>query len=174
MDIQIVDAKGSDVYDNWQIQKMCWLNNFPSMELGITEEDIIKWFDETLESNQKKLKERSEGVNKNPDQHLWEVKDGGKVVGFAAAKRGGENRLEAMFVLPEYQKKGIGGKLMNQILDWIGPGKEVYTDVVSQNQNAIGFYKRFGFIETGNVVDSGVVFNSGSTLPNMEMVLKRM
>ncbi len=170
MDIQIVDARGDDVYDNWQIQKMCWLQNFPGMGLGITREDILDWFDETINSNRNKLKERSEGVNKNSNQHLWVARYGKRIVGFAAAKRGEENRLEAMFILPEYQKKGIGSRFMGQVLDWIGPGKKIYVDVVSNNQNARKFYKRYGFIETNQQVDSGVVFSSGASFANIEMV----
>jgi GNAT superfamily N-acetyltransferase len=173
MDIQIVDAKSSDVYDNWRIQRSCWLHNFPNFGLSITEHDILDWFDDSKESNKTKLKERAESVNKNPTiQHLWVAKDDEKIVGFAAAKKGERNEVDAMFVLPEYQKRGIGGKLMNRILEWIGNDQEIYLNVVPNNINAVGFYKRYGFIETDKEVDSGVLFASGANLPNIEMVKK--
>lgn len=50
-----------------------------------------------------------------------------------------------MYVAPEAQGKGVGSKLMNQVLDWYGRDQDIYLEVVSYNQNAINFYKRFGF-----------------------------
>ncbi len=173
MNIEIVDAESSDIYENWEIQKACWLDNFVNAEKGISREDILAWFDENTEDNKKKLSKRAEKVNKNIDEHLWEAKDEEKVVGFAAAKRGERNEIEAMFILPEYQGQGIGGKLMKRALKWIGNQEKIYLNVVAYNNNAIGFYKKFGFVETNKKVDSGVEFSSGTTLPSMEMVKRK-
>lgn len=169
MDIKIFDAVSNDVYENWKIQKACWLENFPSKG-RISKEDIIDWFDEDKEANKNKLEERSKKINKDTNRRLWVVKQGKKIIGFAAAKRGQKNEIEAMFVLPEYQRKGVGGKLINHVLKWVGFSKRIYVSVASFNTNAIGFYKRFGFIETNKETDSGVIFASGASFKNIEMI----
>lgn len=170
MNIRIIDANSNDVYDNWQIQQACWLDNFIRQERGISKEDILDWFDETKTDNKKKLLGRAEKVNKDPDKHLWVAKDGDRTIGFVAAKRGRRNELDGLFVLPEYQGKGVGSSLIRRVLSWVGMDKRVHVNVVSGNVNAIDFYKRFGFLETNKEIDSGVIFASGASFTNIEMV----
>lgn len=63
-------------------------------------------------------------------------------VGFMALEAG---RLEALFVDPPYRGKGVGGTLvsfaaaLHPVLD---------TEVNAQNQQALGFYRHLGFVET--------------------------
>jgi putative acetyltransferase len=58
----------------------------------------------------------------------------------------GVARLEALFVHPQHRGKGIGRTLvtfaatLHPVLD---------TEVNAQNEQALGFYRRLGFVETG-------------------------
>ncbi len=57
-----------------------------------------------------------------------------------------EDRLESLFIDPEFRAHGIGRSLVSRaaslhaILD---------TEVNAQNAQAVGFYRRLGFVETG-------------------------
>ena len=77
-----------------------------------------------------------------------------KVVGFVDPRIDEQNhrRIGAIYVAPEAQGMGVGGKLMSQVLDLYGRDQDIYLEVVSYNQNAIDFYKRFGFEQTDGVV----------------------
>lgn len=65
----------------------------------------------------------------------------------------GEKVLEIheIFVIPEFQKRGIGSKLLNEILSYgIEKGRKIAELWVGKtNYEAIEFYKKFGFKESG-------------------------
>lgn len=53
-----------------------------------------------------------------------------------------ENKIEMLFLAPEYIGKGLGKTLMNFAINELGVNK---VDVNEQNHNAINFYSKFGF-----------------------------
>lgn len=54
--------------------------------------------------------------------------------------------MEALFIDPDVRGSGIGRQLLQYGLSSHGP---LTTDVNMQNSQAVGFYKRMGFVETG-------------------------
>ena len=78
----------------------------------------------------------------------------GKVVGYIDPRfdEQGRRRIGAIYVEPEAQGKGVGGKLMQKVLNLYGRDEDIILGVVSYNQNAIDFYKRFGLEQTDAVV----------------------
>ncbi len=72
-----------------------------------------------------------------------------KLVGFAIVDMQ-DNNIWALFLLPEYEKKGIGLKLHNTMLDWyfIQTQKNVWLGT-SPNTRAEKFYRRAGWKEIG-------------------------
>lgn len=54
-----------------------------------------------------------------------------------------ENKIEMLFLAPEYIGKGLGKTLMNFAINELGVNK---VDVNEQNHNAVNFYSKFGFI----------------------------
>ena len=82
----------------------------------------------------------------------------GKVVGIIAVSHG---CIEGLFVLPEYWDNGIGTELLNSIPDI---KEELYLQVYSDNERAVGFYKKHGF----KIVGNGVC--QATRLPYFEMV----
>jgi len=86
------------------------------------------------------------------------AEENNKAVGFAAGDANwinleGEKVLEIheIFVLPEFRKKGVGSKLLNEILSYgIKKGRRLAELWVGKtNYKAIDFYKRFGFKKAG-------------------------
>ena len=78
---------------------------------------------------------------------LCEMED--RVVGFAIADLQEEN-IWALFVHPEFEKKGIGKKLHDRMLDWyFAQGKEKAWLSTWPGTRAEEFYRRNGWKEIG-------------------------
>ncbi len=80
----------------------------------------------------------------------------------------------AIYVIPDYQKKGIGGLLIKRAFGWLGNNKDIFVNVVSYNQKAIGFYNRFDFKKTGRtgIFDKAAQLPGGKVMPEIEMIKK--
>ncbi|GAB2808907.1 hypothetical protein GCM10027043_05120 [Ferruginibacter profundus] len=85
---------------------------------------------------------------------------GGKMVGicgFIAArglKKQHRGEIVQLFVETKYANKGIGKKLLQQVIDKAFENKQIEQialGVVDTNENAIRLYKQFGFTEYGRL-----------------------
>ena len=133
-----------------------WLETCQNSELGV-DEDWIKNSvgyiadDSGTEFRRELFKRVAEG---DPDIFYRVAKDEhGDVVGFVMATKTGEpnrsNNLEALYLLQRAQGRGLGAELMSQALGWLGQEKPIKLGVISYNDKAIDFYKKFGFELTG-------------------------
>ena len=149
-----------------------WLATYPNTDVGITVEDIEDKFKDafTVET----LTKRREKIANPPDgQFLLVAKDNDKVVGLCSVMKETErNKLSTLYVLPEYQGKGVGRALWEQACSFLDMNKDTYLEVATYNANAIAFYSKLGFEDTGKRLDFHAVMKSGNAIPEMEM-LKR-
>ena len=86
------------------------------------------------------------------DNLLFFEEDAGKIIGFILLrKRKKDNTmvLEKIAVDENYKKNGYGKKLLQKALDACVGCVRIELGVVSKNSNAIEFYKKNGFVETG-------------------------
>lgn len=159
------------------VRDKAWLKAYPNPELGITEEDVLLM---AQGPNQEYLPRRIAYLeeylgNKNDtDPPTFVARLNSKVVGFIDPRidERDRRRIGAIYVVPEMQGQGIGSKLMEQVLRWYGREQDIYLEVVSYNQNAINFYKHFGFEETGaQVPEEEDRPDYLKSLPQIEMVL---
>lgn len=157
------------------LKRATWLETYVNKDGGITAEDIYKKFPDSsmpasIEGWQKGIAKETEDGHRM----TFVVKQNGEVAGFTCPLiEDGKHKIGAMYVSPEYQGVGIGSALMERALEWLGQENDVYLKVVSYNQNAIDFYKGFGFIETG--VSTPLQYDEEQDiklLPEIEMVLK--
>ena len=168
----IEDAKPEDVEMMRTIVRDSWLKLYPNESYGITYQDLsaIDWFEPS------RLDKRRKEITENLDiSHTWVLKNyQNKIVGFCiASKLDSCGEIEAMYLLPELQGKGLGKKLMHKAFEWIGSGLDIILKVVAYNTHAIGFYKKMGFEETANeVVFTGTQLPSGKEIPRIEMLRK--
>lgn len=150
-----------------------WLQAYPNEEFGITVDDIHDRYKDAF--TDEILKARAEKI-KNPPrgQTLFFAKDGDKVVGLCRiVESENENRLQAIYVLPEYQGKGIGMLLWKSAQKVFNFKKDIFVAVAIYNRNAISFYEKLGFVDTGRrSTDEKFRMKSGSIIPEMDMVMK--
>ncbi len=79
----------------------------------------------------------------------WVCETENKIVGFAIADLE-EDNIWALFVHPEFEGRGIGGKLHQMMLDWyFTQGKKNVLLGTSPHTRAERFYRKHGWRETG-------------------------
>ncbi|MBR9776036.1 MAG: acetyltransferase [Cytophagales bacterium] len=86
-----------------------------------------------------------------------------KIVGFLGVA---DQNLEMLFIDPDFRGKGIGKALLNYSIHKLNVRK---VDVNEQNEQAVGFYKHFGF----EVIKRSDLDSSGKPFPTLHMELKK-
>lgn len=179
MSIKIRPSTASDVFQIREVQKQTWLDVYPNPEAGITYDDIQAKFDQddTLEGREK-IAAKKDKYYQDKNICIWTAVSQNslqqdQIVGFVMGiKKKQFNRIAAIYVLPLFQRQGIGSRLIQAVMDWLDQDKEIFVNVVSYNRSAISFYKKFGFKSTGRsgVLDEAARLLSGKLLPEIEMV----
>ena len=169
MTINIVHALPQNSQAISQIKKAVWLDSYVNNELGITREVIDKKL-RTSEDEKTRAK-RAEKIKEDTSTKYWVAKAGNKVIGYCTAHKGDEvNKLIALNILPKYHGQGIGTKLLQEALTWLGNNKPITLRVISFNPKAITFYKKFGFVESGVKIDVPDELPNGKCIPRIELV----
>jgi diamine N-acetyltransferase len=71
----------------------------------------------------------------------------------------GDQELVRLYVLKGHQGRGIGKALLEAALSHpkMKSAGNIYLDVWEKNESAIRFYRSYGFVETGTVVDGDII-----------------
>jgi GNAT superfamily N-acetyltransferase len=149
-----------------------WLDTYPNREAGITKEDIEERF--KMRFSVEELAKREKSIRMLTSEMLFlAAKEDGRVVGICRAiRQENVNQLGAIYVLPDYQRQGIGHAFWKRVAEFLGPEKDIIVNVVVYNEKAINFYKKVGFVDTGKrFIDEHFKMPvSGAYLPEMELV----
>lgn len=89
--------------------------------------------------------------------HYVAARADGRLVGYAGITRLGrrapyEHEVHTIGVHPDYQGRGIGRRLLADLLDFAdsaGPGGVVFLEVRTDNAAAIALYESVGFVRVG-------------------------
>lgn len=85
-----------------------------------------------------------------PAAALWlALDDEQRVIGFMGLTG---DHMDALFIDPEHRGAGVGRALVQHALAMHGA---LTTDVNEQNEQAVGFYQRLGFVPTGRSPTDG-------------------
>lgn len=159
--VEICLATIKDAVGIFLVQKATWLATYPNREFGVTRNYIKAHFAD----KKKRVASWKKEIKESKDRSIWVAKNGNRVVGFCrAVKLKDRHAIGAIYILPEYQRRGIGQALITQALDWLGRRQKIFVGVAPYNKKAIHFYKKFGFKVVG-IIKTG-------KLPEIEMVRK--
>lgn len=165
--IIITPASAEDAAEIVKIQTETWLLTYPNEEHGITVEDIQA---KRLDSP-KRVERWKQRIEEADEHRVWVAKEGERVIGYVFVKKGEkENYVDALYISPNKQRSGVGQKLMDEALAWLGTSKPTGLGVAEYNEKAIAFYKKLGFEETDEPPEPVPPLPSGKTLPIIKMV----
>ena len=71
------------------------------------------------------------------------------VIGFADFTEATDDQkasVRALYILPEYQGRGAGSALIKDVLSKLEHAVTIYVDVEKENEPALAFYNRMGFV----------------------------
>ena len=146
-DIKIRKATPADAAD---IQKIIVNASWAAYEqLGFSQPEFIaKFRDSLFPDNVARYAEHMKTVG---DNELYLVADSDEqIVGCAyIEKTMTQNVLHAMYVLPEFQRKGVATLLWNEVQKSFDATKPAAVSVIRENTSAIAFYKNLGFVNSG-------------------------
>lgn len=143
-----------DVEDVEPIRRMLmqlWIDTYINEEHGITEEWIRERWTKRLKPSviaerKRKLLEDQKSYSKG--SFVAKNKDG-NIIGMIGYFRDdkGKQELGAIYVDKSYQGKGIASMLMDRMFEWANPKEDIQLGVVTYNNRAKSFYKKWGFEE---------------------------
>ena len=103
------------------------------------------------------------------------AKDGDKVVGFVGYGAHRDPTLAdtgevfSIYVLKEYHDQKIGYRLMNAAMEQLSPYSQIAVWVLKDNDRAIRFYQRYGFVFDGT--EQEIVMGTPNT--ELRMIYRR-
>lgn len=168
--IIIQKPKKEDIEGIQRVFYETWLATYPNEDIGITTEDIEDKFKGRFLPEV--IQKRAESVLNLAENQIFIVaKDGDIVVGVCRAeKKETYGELMAIYVLPKYQRNGIGKMFWEEVKIFFGNEKEMIVHVAIYNKQAINFYNKLGFVDTGKrFADKHKMPISGKFIPEMEL-----
>jgi ribosomal protein S18 acetylase RimI-like enzyme len=172
--VEIMPTKPEDSRGVAEVFHKTWLATYPNEQAGISAEDIEDRFkdaftEEALTKRSERIAHPAEGTS------FFVAKDGEKVVGVCnMARHPDRNQLQAIYVLPEYQGKGVGTLLWEEARKHFDAGKDIVVQVAEYNKKAIDFYERLGFVATGkHFTDEHFKMKSGAMIPETELIIHK-
>lgn len=90
--------------------------------------------------------------------------ENGRISGFLGVS---DEKIEMLFIHPDWRGKGVGKALTEFAINGLFKRK---VDVNEQNEQALGFYKRMGFLQTGRTDTDSL----GKPYPIIEMELPKL
>jgi ribosomal protein S18 acetylase RimI-like enzyme len=153
MKLEITNAKSEDSEGIQKVFYETWIATYPNEQYGITLDNLkYRWQDMLSPKAITNLKELISTLDDNFRFLVAKADD--KVVGASFLEKNEDhNRLQSVYILPEYQGQGIGRKIWEEAKTFFDLTKDTVVDVAIYNTKAIDYYKKLGFIDTGKRFD---------------------
>jgi GNAT superfamily N-acetyltransferase len=159
--VTISNGKPEDAETLAHIKQVIWLTTYQNTELGITPEDILAKDFLCKERSAKRAEHMAvdDGIN-----FPLVARVDGQIAGYGRAVKSEENEIVTLYLLPEWQGKGIGSKLLQQLLNWLGDDSVIF-GVVSYNKKATRFYEKFAFDSANQCSMTSLLFPAANIYP---------
>jgi ribosomal protein S18 acetylase RimI-like enzyme len=95
---------------------------------------------------------------RRPNSEFLVADDGARIGGMSYAEAdetGSTVMLNQLYVLPAFHRRGIGGMLLDEIIESFSEAKLIRLEVEEQNAKAISFYVAKGFRQAGRTANCG-------------------
>lgn len=166
--ISISRPQPEDAEEIHDIVKKSWYLTYVNSEIGVTKEDIDRIYADDPEAQIRALRNRA--IAPRSDEVSLVAKEEEKILGFIRLRILTDSvELVSLYVHPEYNGKGIGTKLWLWALKELPKSKPITVEVASYTK-AVGFYKKIGFVDTGERYTKEKMLSSGTGMPLMKMV----
>lgn len=140
----------SDIEPSMSVLAQSWLDTYTNNDLGITQEWIEGRNKVLLGSEKAKLRRKR---FKDDSTAGWVAKDmSGNIIGMTTPyiDEGGVQHLGSLYVDKNWHGKGVGGALIQKVIDWFDTTKPIELGVAIYNERAKAFYRKWGFKEIEN------------------------
>src|SRR6516225_2964225 len=129
--VEITTAALEDVVGIQDVLYRTWLATYPSETFGINVDDIEEMYKDR--NSEATLAKRREQVSR-PQETTLVAKEKDKVVGLCRIiKREDKSVMEAIYILPEYQRLGVGSSVWREAQKLLDPKKDVVVQVATYN-----------------------------------------
>ncbi len=168
--ITISKPKPEDAEGILDVIRSSWYATYINSNIGITKEDVDGNF--TPEIVEGQLNSLRRGAEKQHEDNVLRIaKDGEKIVGYIRLKIFPEHiEWISFYVHADYFGKGVGTLLWHEAQEVL-PQKNITVEVATYTQ-AIHFYKKIGFVDTGERSQKNIMPVSKTPMPLMKMILK--
>lgn len=156
------------IYD---IFKKSWHSTYVNKEIGVSKEDIDTIYNDTEKG---KVLESIRNRVLNPRENEVELvaREENKILGIIRQVVHDDHiELRTLYVDSDFFGKGVGTRLWEESLRLLPKNKPISVEVATYTK-AVDFYKKLGFVDTGEryTKDESVMKVSGTRMPLMKMI----
>lgn len=167
----ISEMTQEDIDAATEMRLASWLDTYPSAEHGVER----GWIEERNRQQRSpeiaaSRRERFNAGKMKKTLQAWVARDvSGKIVGSTTPfiDEDGSQHVGSLYVDKAWHGTGVGSSLMQKVIDWFDPTKDIELGVVSYNERAKAFYRKWGFKE---VISSETLF--AEKIPEVKMIRK--
>lgn len=143
-----------DIDEATRMRLESWVDTYVNEEHDITEEWIRNYFAEKLtDEGRQQRYDRFTSGKESGNFNAWVARDDkGIIIGSTTPFIDPEGRqhVGSIYVDKEWHGTGVGTQLMQKVVDWFDPDKPIELGVVTYNERAKAFYRKWGFEEIEN------------------------
>lgn len=165
----IKEMQAEDVAPATEMRLQSWLDTYVNEEFGVTREWIERRnaMQRSPENTKRRLESFTMGKQSGTRNGWIALDSGGKVIGATTpwVDDAGVQHVGSLYVDRAWHGKGVGGGLMEKVIDWFDDNKPIELGVVAYNERAKAFYCKWGFEE---VAGSEQLFDG--KIPEVKMI----
>ena len=150
-----------------EMRLQSWLDTYIDASADVTRE----WIEQRNEDQRspEALQRRRDRLSSDRSAGWVALDDASRVIGITwpFIDDDGHQHVGSLYVDKSWHGKGVGGALMQRVIDWFDPAKSIELGVVVYNERAKAFYRKWKFEEVPN---SETLFDN--KIPEVKMIRK--